>query len=636
MVNARKVVDDTIRSAFIPDPDLKIWEWADQYRIMPKSYPEPGPYRTSRTPYLREIMAKLSPQDPCQKIKVMKGTQLGLTEVINNWFLYCMDIRPGPLAMFLPTVDLAKRHSKKKLTPSIQTCLKLNGKVRESRTRDSGNTILMKEFPGGSLTLAGSNSNAAFRSDSIRDLALDDIDGYPPDVEGEGDPCDLAENRTDAYSNRKILMISTPTRKDLSRIEKELQDSDQRLYFVPCPLCREVQSLEWGGRDAEFGLRFVHDGPKVSDVWYECRHCHGRIDEYHKTWMMAEENGAQWIPQNPGHPDAGYKLPSFYSPLGWVSWKKIVREFLKAHKNPLRMKRWVNTRLAETYEERGSQPDWAMLRNRAEPYRILEVPHGGLLLTAGVDVHPNRLEPFIWAWGRGEECWLIYAGAIWEDPKTDYAWELLDDFLSKPIKHACGADMTITYAAIDAGDQSQLVYEQVKKRKYRWFAIKGAKSADAPILGVPSDVEIDRAGKKIKFGLKLWPVGTAKAKMTIYERLPAVPPGPRTIHFPIGLDDEFYKQLTAEKVVINYRKGFEHREWVKIYERNEALDGAVYSYCAAIRAGLLRMNWDQLEESIAPQKEKSEWEERSQTIDNAPRSTIHERLRGRVINPALR
>ena len=613
MHDLERKLDLVIKSAFTPDEDITIWEWADRFRIMPPGSPVPGPWRTDLTPYLREIMQKLSPQDPCQKLKCTKGTQLGLTEVINNWFLYCMDIRPGPLAMFLPTVDLAKRHSKKKLEPSIRTCSKLKGKVKESRMRDSGNTILMKEFPGGSLTLAGSNSNAAFRSDSIRDLALDDIDGYPPDVDGEGDPCDLAENRTDAYSNRKILLISTPTTKGVSRIDKEYRDSDQRLYFVPCPLCKEMQALEWGGKSAEFGVKFVHDGPKVSDVWYECRHCHGRIDEYHKTWMMDQANGAGWIAQNPGHPDAGYKLPSFYSPLGWVSWKKIVREFLKAVGNPQRMKRWINTRLAEAYDEPGSQPEWKSLANRAEPYRIMEVPHGGLLLTAGVDVQKNRIEPFIWAWGRGEECWLIYAGAIYEDPEQDRAWQLLDDLLSQPIRHASGIEMPIASAGIDCGYHTQRVYSEVRKRRPRWFALQGASSRNKPIVGRPSEQDVSYGGVKIKNGIQLWNIGTDTAKQTLYSRLNLVPPQPRAIHFPVGLPDEFFKQLVAEKLIVRFHKGFPVQEWVKIYNENHALDGFVYGYAAAIRAGLLRFNWDSFERAVGRQPVA-----REETIEEEP------------------
>lgn len=631
MNKAVKLYNKAYNAGLAPDPDITIWQWADKYRIMPQSSSEPGPYRSARTPYCREIMEKLSPSDPAQRIKVIKGTQLGLTEVINNWFLYSIDLRPGPLMMVLPTVDLAKRHSKKKLTPSIRMIPRLRGKIRDARTRDSGNTILLKEFPGGFLTLAGSNSAASFRSDSVRDLALDDIDGYPIDVDGEGDPCGLAENRCDASSSRKILLISTPTEKSISRIAKEYEDSDQRLYYVPCPYCKQKQPLEWGGKEADYGIKFEREGNRIKRVWYECKHCHAEIDEGHKPWMMDPANGAEWVPQNPGHHEPGYRLPSYYSPLGWVSWQQIVREFLAAKDHPSKLKRWVTTRDAKPYEESGDILEWKQIQARAEPYHIMQVPHGGLFLTASVDVQNNRLETYIYAWGRDEECWLIYAGTIYEDPKEDHAWHLLDELTSRPIKHASGTEMHIRMVAIDAGYQTQRVYEECRKRKQRWMAVMGSSQHNKPILGRPTLQDIAYGGLIIKQGIQLWPIGTDVAKETLYDRLSLPPPGPRRIHFPIGLSDEFYKGLCSEKRIDDYSRGNPIRRWVKIYERNEPVDGWVYAYAAAIRIGLYRTNWDELERSLAQPHRGEQWQDQNKQAKGQDWQT---RLRGRVINPS--
>jgi phage terminase large subunit GpA-like protein len=291
-----------------PDPKLTVTQWADEYRILPrKSSSEPGRYRSSRTPWVREIGDCLSPSSPVQEICVMKCTQVGLTELGNNFLGYVVDMNPGPFMFVLPTVELAKDHSKQKLAPTIEETPRLRGKIKAHRSRDSGNTIQTKEFPGGILFLSGSNSPASFRAKSIRFLVLDDIDGYPPDVGGEGDPVDLAKKRTDSYSTRKkILEISTPTEKGNSRIEKSFEESDQRYYHVPCPFCGEMQPLEWGGIDKDHGIKFKRDdaGLLVA-VWYQCRACGEGIDEHHKTQILEQ---GEWIATYPERKKRGYHL----------------------------------------------------------------------------------------------------------------------------------------------------------------------------------------------------------------------------------------------------------------------------------------------------------------------------------------
>ncbi len=597
--SADKICRSALSAGLKPDPVMSISEHADTYRVMPKGYAEPGRYRTSRTPYLKEIMDCLSPSSPVRQIKIMKGTQLGFTEVLNCWICFNVHINPGPMLLVFPTVEIAQKHSKKKLAPTIRATPILQGKIKEARSRASGNTILLKEYPGGSIALAGSNSAASFRSDSVRDLALDDIDGYPLDVDGEGDPCDLALNRTDAYANRKIVKISTPTNKGTSRIEAEHEESDQREYFVPCPHCNQKQPLEWGGREADYGIKFERKGNVILKVWYECKFCHKPIEEFHKTWML--ERGT-WIAQNPGHPDAGFHLSSLYAPLGFRSWADIAAEFLRARKNPARLRRWVNTRLGLTFEEDGSQPDWAILQGRAEAYKILDVPHGGLLITAGVDVQDNRLAIVIVAWGRGEEAWIIYWGEIYGDPSQGEVWRQLDDLLSRPFRHASGADLHIASVCIDSGGHhTQDVYNYCRLRSPRIAAIKSASSAGKPIIGRPTLQDVSYRGTTIKSGVQLWPVGSDTAKAQIYGRLRLVERGPGFMHFPIGLEDGFYLQLTAEKQITRYTpQGYPTLVWVKVGERNEALDCVVYATAAAVRAGIPRMNWRKLEAAIQP------------------------------------
>jgi len=600
---AEAVYRQGFRDGLAPDPDWLISWWANERRILPDGVSkESGPYRWERTPYLREIMDCLSPHFPVNEVCFMKAVQIGGTTVGENFLLYVIDAAPGPAMMVMPTMDLAKEHSKDRIAHSISAIPTLRDKVKEIKSRDSGNTILSKQFPGGYLKMTGSNSAKAARSKSIRYLILDDVDGFDADIGGEGDPCALFRKRTSTWgTKRKIFENSTPTIKHLSRIERSYLDSDQRKYEVPCPHCRTRQELVFGGKEASFGLKFTHDGTVCTDVWYECKECGGRIDEHHKDYMLAH---GEWVPRNPSNTRRrGYQISALYSPLGWFSWRQIVEEFLSAGKNPELLKVFVNTILAETWEEAGSKPKWEELKARAETYSVMTVPPGGLFLTMGVDTQDDRIEFEIWAWGRDEEAWLIAWGPIYGDPSETYVWDELDRLRSMPVRHAYGVDLTVSMTAVDAmGHKTQEVYNYVRKRSASVMAVQGQRG-NRPALGKPSPQDVNHKGKIIKGGVLLWPIGGNLIKQTIYDRLAVTKPGPRMIHFPQGLDDEFYIQLTAEQKVTTYQKGFPVQVWVKEPgKRNEALDCAVYAYGAAIRAGLLRMNWDELERMISPRK----------------------------------
>ena len=590
MLDGKAIYCAAFADGLRPDPDLTVTEWSDLHRMLPKkSSPEPGKYRSSRTPYLRDVMKDLSPSSGISEIVVMKATQLGFTECGNNWFGFVADASPGPMLMVFPTAELAKDHSKQKLQPTIQETPRLKGKVKEHRTRDSGNTIQTKEFPGGILFLSGSNSSAFFRSKSIRYLFLDDLDGFEADVGGEGDPAELARRRTDTYGNRKkIFEVSTPTIKGISRIERSFLESDQRYYRVPCPHCGAFQRLEWGGEGADFGLKFARDEHgRVTEAWYECRQCHRRIDEADKPAML---EAGRWIPTFPEKIKRGYQLSSLYSPLGWVSWRQIVKEFLDAKPFKERLKTWVNTRLGEPFEETGDQPEWGILKARCEPYEILTVPLGGMLLTAGVDVQDNRLAIVVRAWGKGEESWLVFYGEIYGDPSQPILWDDLNLLISRTFPRADGTELHVVSTAIDSGGHhSQDVYAFTRRKAPNVIAIKGASRINQPVIGRPSTVDVSWQGKTIKDGVQLWPVGSDTVKGVIYSRLKITEPGPGCYHWPIGTPDPYFIELSAEKLITRYVKGFPKLEWIKTGPNNHALDCEIYAYAAAVRAGISYM-----------------------------------------------
>jgi phage terminase large subunit GpA-like protein len=598
---------------------LTVTEWAEQYRILSgKDSSEPGPYRAERTPYAREPMDCLSQMSDVEEVVLMWGAQTSKTTIGSNWLGYLADTNPGPVMIVQPTIDMAKRYSRQRLTPMIEESPRLRLKVKENRSRDEANTTLLKEFPGGFMAIAGANSAAGLRSMPVRDLFLDEIDGYPLDVDGEGDPIKLAEARQTTFARRKRLKTSTPTTKDYSRIEAAYMASDRCRYEVPCPHCGEHQHLEWGA-DKPHGIKWDRDDdgkPLPETVRYVCRGCGAEIREHHKPRMLA---GGRWVAQNPGAQGGrvrGFHLSSLYSPLGWLSWKTLVEEWHTAlaatrsgDQSLLRV--FINTRLAETFEESGDKLEQHQLRKRAGDWPLRRVLPGLYVCTMGVDVQGDRLEAYVWAWGRGWERQLVDRQVIYGDPAMGESdagspWAALTEYRRTPILQASGRPVQMMCVAIDTGGHhTHAVYQYVRAHQHAGvIAVKGMSQAGKSVIGKPTDQDVNFRGEKIRRGVKLWPVGTDTAKSEIYGRLRNESPGAGYVHLSKHLPDEVFDQLTAERLVTRYVKGRPRLEWIKAAgRRNEALDCAVYALAAAHRLGMERWrepDWSKLQQRVEP------------------------------------
>lgn len=588
-----------------PDPLMTVSQWADKFRYLSqKASAEPGRWRTKRTPYLREVMDCLSPSSPIQRVVLMAGAQVGKTETGNNWLGFVIHYSPAPILLVQPTVDMAKRLSKQRIAPMIDETPVLRDRIAESRARDSGNTLLVKEFLGGVMVLTGANSAVGLRSMPVKYCFMDEVDAFPSDVEGEGDPLKLAERRTTTFARRKIYICSTPTIKDVSRIEREYLASDQRRFHVPCPHCGHEDWIRWAN------IKWDDDDPKTARLL--CESCGCLIEEHHKTKMLA--NG-KWIAGVEGDGlTAGFHLSSLYSPLGWKSWAEIVKEFLAAKNDPPLLKEWVNTVLAETWEEiYSARIEADSIAEKAEEYPLLTVPDQGLILTAGIDVQDNRLAIAIRAWGRDEESWLVNWMEIYGDPAQLDVWQQADSVLQQGYKHASGATLHVRATAVDTGGHfTHEAYVFCRSRKKRHvIAVKGSSVAGKPAIGKPSKQDVNFKNQTIKKGVDLWLLGVDTIKATIYSRLKnAGESCAGAYHFPLGMDAEYFKQLTAEKQVTKFQNGFARRVWVKKDgSRNEALDCEVYAY-AALQYFYTRLNrntmWLQLEKLLGKVEKQPE------------------------------
>lgn len=572
-----------------PEPVLTVSEWAEQHRMLTsRGSAEPGKWANTRTPYLVEVMDCLSPSNRARRVVFMKGAQIGATESGNNWIGFAIQHAPAAMLAVQPTVELAKRFSRQRIDPLLESTAGLRVLVSPAKERDSGNTMLSKDFPGGILVMTGANSAVGLRSMSARYLFLDEVDAYPGDVEGEGDPIALAEARARTFgARRKVFLVSTPTIAGQSRIEREYEASDQRRFFVPCPHCAAMQWLRF-----EL-LRW--DKGKPATVAYHCDECGAAIPERHKTAMLARGEWRGTAIAQDQH-TVGFHISALYSPVGWLSWEQIARDWEAAQGDDRAIKTFKNTVLGQTWQETSEAPDWQRLYDRREDWPRGTVPQGGLFLTAGADVQRDRIEVSVWAWGFDRQSWLIVHRVLEGNPFELAVWARLREMLDEQWRLDSGRPIGLSMTAIDSGDgmTTAEVYSFARTvGATRVIAVKGQDGL-RQALGTPSDAEVKRGGKRIG-GLKVWPVGSSYLKGELYGWLRLDPPTeesgdihpPAYVHLPIhSAGEEFCRQLTAERLVIrDGRNGFRKMEWVKSRERNEALDCRVYARAAAVFYG---------------------------------------------------
>lgn len=587
-----------------PDAVLTVSEWADAHRKLPKkSSAEPGPWRTSRAPYLREIMDSFSSRSDVEEVVFMKAAQIGGTEVLLNCLGYVIDHAPGPVMLVWPTVDTAKRGSRQRVAPLTTDTPAIAEKIAPAKSRDEANTVLEKSFPGGHLVITGANSAVGLRSMPAQYVLMDEIDGWPVDVDEEGSPIALLEVRQRTFSRRKRLKISTPTIAGRSAIEAAHDRGDARRYFVPCPSCGVFQELEFA--------RLVWtklDLPPAAAV-YECSHCGDYIRNHQKTGMLAR---GEWRATHPGRGGGkirSYHLNALYSPVGWLSWGEIATEFAAAEKDPEKLRVFINTVLGQVWTSKGEAPEWLALYNRRDTYRIGTVPLGALVITCGVDVQKDRLVYEVVGWGRGKRSWSIDAGEIAGDPADVERgpWGELEKLTARMFPHDAGIEMPIRLLAIDAGYETQNVHAWVRRpHSTQVIAVKGNEYGGA-LIGTPAPVEISISGKKRKRGGRVWPVSVGIAKSEFYGFLrleiePGKPDPAGFVRYP-EYGEEWFKQITAEQLTATKtRRGYVKLEWSILPGRqNHALDCRVYARAAAALAGLDRMNesdWDKREKFL--------------------------------------
>ena len=593
-----RAVDKTVSSAFAnfkPPEDLTVSQWAARYRVLSReSSAEAGPWRNERTPYLVEPMDAYT--DPrVRRITVVASSQVGKSEFELNCIGYSIDQDPSSLLYIQPNIEDAKKFSKRRIAPMIRDCPRLRDKVAAAKGRDSSNTVQEKSFPGGALSIVGSNSPSALASTPVRCVFGDERDRWALSAGTEGDPWELARKRTTTYYNAKLVEVSTCTIRGSSPIAEAYDEGTREKWCHQCPHCGEFHEIDFD--DIKFEFDTIKSGHKtdykVKSVEWCCPSCGCLSSE-----AEVRKQPAKWVMENPAAleiPTGGHRsfwLNGFASP--WQPWSEIVYSFLRARKDPRKLQVIYNTMFGKLWEERGDLEDEETFLARREDYGTredgtpIELPEGVLVLTCGVDTQDDRLEYEVVGWGHYKESWGIKKGVIMGDPNENEVWLRLDDVIDHVYKFENGRGLRIMLTFVDSGgNKTQSVYKQCRARgNKRVFAIKGANQNDAPLTRPPSKVNIKGNGGVIA-QTRLYTIGVNAAKADLLKgALKVLEPGPKYCHFPkhpeAGYDYNYFVGLLSEVEETKIVNGRKVVGWKKLpgHDRNEPLDIRNYAYAA--------------------------------------------------------
>ena len=590
---------DAFIKSCLPRPRISGSEWADKYGQIPPPAAEAGPWRTSRTPYLKEIL-DVTADRTTREVVFIAGSQVGKTASLLQICGYYMANDPTTIMVLSPTLDEAETFSKTRLDPTIKATKVLNDVIEyaeDSQTskRTNKSTMLLKKFTGGFISMPGANSPSGLASRAIKVLLADEVDRYPFTAGREGSPLELAKQRTATFHDKKILYVSTPTIKGQSLIDELFESSDQRYFHIPCQHCGEYQKLEWSQVKWDKNEKGESDHTTAR---YECISCGETMRGSGRPVMSLFESG-KWIATAESE-RAGFHVNSLYSPF-WEL-KDLVKKFLDAAHSRDRNKimQFKNLQLGEAFEEYEQTDDHEHVYSKRREYYGCDIPKGVLILTASIDVQDDRLECELVGWGKDYESWGIQYVTFMGDPGQHAVWNDLDTWLLKLRKREDGYLMDVKAAGIDSGGHfytEVLTFCKAREQR-RIFAFKGSSDFEAPLVPL-------RPKKVGRMGANLWMIGVSDGKSQVYSDLKIETEGPRYIHFPRestlsdgsnrGYTIEYFDGLFSEKKAWKNVNGKSKPEWKKLKARNEPLD--IRNYAGAV-IRILNPDFDNIESHI--------------------------------------
>lgn len=560
-----EIIADALAQAIRPPERISLSDWCARNLIVADGPLSGHPWDPDLTPQLCEVLDCLSLDHPCTTVVLRKSAQVGATQIGIGWMLAMIALAPTKAMIIFPTLTSVQDYNREKLQPTIDATAAVRRLVYGQKSRSSaGSTSMVKRFPGGSIILTGANSSVDLRSKTVQIQHRDEIDDWPHDLEGQGDPEEMADARMIAFhalGRYKVFKSSTPTIRGISRIDAAFEKGDQRYWMVRCPHCGHEQRLVFGAGQ-EHGLKFSHKPPH--NAHYVCAG-NGCIIEHHEKAELVR--GGRWVATNPDGLYPSFHLDALSSLL--TTWDKIAEAWVAAKDNPQKLKGFVNLWLGESWEERGEAPEWQQLMARREEWPRNAKPADALLITMAIDVQQDGLFYEVVGWGRDKQSWVLDCGFLpgaTADPRAE-VWQRLTEIADRRYGDPWGRTWAADVIGVDAGYNTEAVFSWVQRRPNA-LALKGMPGWFRPALGTPAKMQVSRSGRRRR-GKMVWPVGTWPLKSEFYAllRKPGRHAGeeddpPGYCHFGMWCDERYFKQLTAECLRERESKGRIVKEWV--------------------------------------------------------------------------
>lgn len=569
-----------------PPEQLTVSEWAEKYRILDaKSAAMPGPWSNDVTPYLKRVMDEFNNYET-EKIVFVKPTQVGGTEALQNMIGYIVMQDPAPTMIVYPTDTLAKSISENRLQPMLKATPEIAKKF------DDTSPLLELHFDGMYLTLAGSNSPSGLASKPIRFLMMDEVDKYPGASNKEADPIKLATERTKTFHNKKIFITSTPTLKT-GHIWQEKENADiEKHFFVPCPHCGEYIEFQFPN------IRFPGDeGMSYADraefATYVCQKCGCVITDNDKHNMLRLGEWRTVRHSTKYVRNVAFWINTLYSPF--VRWSDIAKEFLQTKDNPEDFQNFVNSWLAEPWEDTKLKTNADMVMERQTEVPAYVVPSWTKLLTAGVDVQETSLYWTIRAWGDYLTSQNIAHGQA-------LSFSEIDRIMNLQYQTEDGDPVVVNLCLVDSGDQTDMVYDFCVTHADYALPVKGSSHEQ---LSPYKMSKITKADSKA-YGMTLVVADGNAYKDMIAGRMKR-PNGRGSWMVYAGCDTEYAEQVTAEHKVNVKKNGVVKQVWVpkRSHVDNHYLDAEVYALVAADIRGVRTLHLLQEDvDEVQTQKEE--------------------------------
>lgn len=579
VANAERIAGLVLADILEPPPPVDYVAWAETNVVFSKRESDfDGRYNRALFGYFDEILRALSPDDPCRVVTIKKSAQLGGTVLANIFCGGSMDMDPADFLYVHPTEDNAARWSKMKLMPFIKSTTALTA-VFPQKARDGSDSVLYKERRDGrgAILISGANSPASLSQVSMPRQVQDDLSKW--EMNAAGDPETQADSRSRGKAFAKIMKVSTPLVEPGCRISKNFEQGSQEKLYLPCPHCGHMQPLEWENMLA--GL----DEAKPEDAHFTCNDCGAEIAQHQLPAMRMK---GEWRASNPAAKryHRSFEIWSAYSAL--QTWEQIAREWLKAKGDPKSEQVFLNDTVGRAYKTTGEAPSWELLRDRAaqSDRPVGRIPAGFPVLTAGVDCQVDRVEVQVVAHGPNRQRAVVEYRVIPGHISSEEARETLDALLKQAWPNAAGQRVALDVLAIDGNAWTEDVWGWAKRHPAnRVMMVRGVGSESAPLL-IRVKREVSRTGKKLPYSKRFYNFATSVLKMGLYRNLAKADPLERGyVDLPRGLDDEYFRQVTAEsRKATKTKQGFERWEWVKDpNQANEGLDTMLQAEAAFMR-----------------------------------------------------